>query len=153
MALQTHTQGCLLSEAFPRCCATKLHTRMGGCSEGGIHGSTEGWRVSLQRLRLTAGINTSLSRGLHLGLQEHEFKTDMENRQSNRKQTDKQVYKWQSNKRMHVSLTSSKTSLSPHINSSILEHLCSFSVTLCLHQQLPNPTSQPLSSYVTGPFA
>lgn len=62
-----HTQGCLLSEAFPRCCGTKLHTRMGGWSEGGMDGSTEGWRVSLQQLRLTAGINTSLSRGLYLG--------------------------------------------------------------------------------------
>lgn len=63
----THTQGCLLSEAFPRCCGTKLHTRMGGWREGGMDGSTEGWRVSLQQLRLTAGINTSLSGGLYLG--------------------------------------------------------------------------------------
>lgn len=63
----THTQGCLLSEAFPRCRGTKLHTRMGGCREGGMDGSTERWRVSLQQLRLTAGINTSLSGGLYLG--------------------------------------------------------------------------------------
>lgn len=146
MALQTHTQGCLLSEAFPRCCATKLHTSMGGRSEGGVDGSTEGWRVSASSAAYTHcrdNCNMYWGGGA-FRLARADVSPDMPARQAEQQEADRAAEinrhpERRQAKPAHVSLfhTSPPTPALLFWNISLL----SLSL-LCLHPH-PPPTSQP----------
>lgn len=130
MALQTHTQGCLLSEAFPRCCATKLHSSMGGRSEGGMDGSTEGWRVGAtsaaythcrdnRNMDLKEGVAFRLAGAGVRSIHGSQAGRATGSRQSSR---DKQAFR-------EASARIPPSHLSSHISSSILDHLPAFSLS------------------------
>lgn len=158
MALQTHTQGCLLSEAFPRCCSTKLHTSMGGWSEGGMDKSTEGWRVSAPSAAYTHcrdNHNTDSGEGVALRLARTRVQSrhgSQTGRATGSRETsrDKQASREAGGK---ISARIPPLHLSSHIGSSILETFCRFfSLSLCLHPP-PFACLSALSSYITGTFA